>query len=521
MALRPFDFARTRKTIFEALIEARKRYGGKKQIVEDADRNPLDYDRLILSSFVLGRKMAGLTAVGENVGLMIANSVGGVVAFFGLMAFGRTAAMLNFTAGARNIRMACDAAKIKTIITARRFITQGNLTPLIDELAQTINIVYLEDLREQIGAMDKVRGLADATMPALAMVKPNPDELAVLLFTSGTEGAPKGVALSHANLIANVEQVATHVEMLPDDVIFNPLPIFHSFGLTGGTLWPILTGMKSVLFPSPLQAKNIVKLVSETKSTILFGTDTFANQYARVSDNGELASLRFICCGAERVKPETRELLLSKFNIVIIEGYGATEAAPVIAVNTPNEFNRPGTVGRFVPGVEWKLESIPGIDGGGRLYVKGPNLMKGYMRVDAPGEIQSIPDGWHDTGDVVAIDKEGYVTIRGRVKRFAKIGGEMVSLTAVEGNATAVWPEELHVALAINDPKKGEQIVLLTNRANANRAELQEWYKANGASELGLPRKIITVEEIPVLGTGKIDYVGAQKLLEATEAKAA
>lgn len=268
MSLRPFDHARTRRSIFEALIEAKKRYGGKTQIIEDADRAPMDYDRLILGSMVLGRKLAKVTEPRENVGLLIANSVGGIVAFFGLMAFGRTAAMLNFTAGVRNIRMACEAAKINTIVTARRFITIGNLVPLIEELSKYVKIVYLEDLRAEISAMDKVRGLADATMPSMAMAKIDPDDLAVLLFTSGTEGAPKGVALSHANLVANVEQVATHVEMLPTDIIFNPLPIFHCFGLTGGALWPILTGMKTILFPSPLQAKNLVKLLGDRKSVV-------------------------------------------------------------------------------------------------------------------------------------------------------------------------------------------------------------------------------------------------------------
>jgi acyl-[acyl-carrier-protein]-phospholipid O-acyltransferase / long-chain-fatty-acid--[acyl-carrier-protein] ligase len=513
MPVRPYDVARTRRTIFDALLEARARFGGKKEILEDADRAPLTYDRLVLGAFVLGRKLADMTQKGEAVGVLIANSAGGLVGIFGLMAFGRTPAMLNFTAGAKNIRAACDAGQVKIIMTARRFITQGNLTGLITELEKDFKIVYLEDLRETVTSVDKVRGLMDATVPQLARVKAEPDSTGVLLFTSGTEGAPKGVALSHANIVANVEQIAGHVDLNPDDIVLNPLPIFHCFGLTGGTLLPILQGMKCVLFPSPLQAKNIAKLCRETQSTILFGTDTFVNQYARLADDGDMSSLRFIVCGAERVKDETRALIMSRFNVPIVEGYGATETSPVIAVNTPDANNRPGSVGRLLPGVEWRLESIPGIDGGGRLFVKGPNVMRGYVRVDAPGEIQALPGGWHDTGDVVAIDKDGFVTIKGRLKRFAKIGGEMVSLTAVENYATACWPDHLHVAVAQNDPKKGEQIVLITNKPDPDRAELLAWYKANGAAELALPKKIMTVETIPLLGTGKIDYVGAQKLL--------
>lgn len=519
MPVRPFDIARTRRSIFEALLDARKRFGGKKEILEDADRQPITYDKLILGAMVLGRKMATMTSPGERVGLMIANSNGGVVAFFGLVAFGRTPAMLNFTAGERNIRAACEAGQMKTIVTARRFVSQAGLKELIDDLEKDYRIVYLEDVRESLGGVDKVRGLLDANLAGFIAPKVDPDAIGVMLFTSGTEGAPKGVALSHANIVGNVEQIAGHVDLFPSDVVFNPLPIFHSFGLTGGTLLPLLEGMKCVEFPSPLRAKEIVKMVRETRSTILFGTDTFMNQYARNADDGDLSSLRFVVCGAEKVKPETRDMMLSRFNCPIVEGYGATEASPVIAVNTPDDGNRPGTVGRFVPGIEWKIESVPGIEGSGRLYVRGPNMMLGYVRVDAPGEIQKLPSGWHDTGDIVSIDKEGYVTIRGRLKRFAKIGGEMVSLTAVEGNATAVWPDNAHVALVVNDPKKGEQIILMTDHKEADKASLQAWYRSNGVAELSLPRRIVVVDAIPVLGTGKTDYVSAQKMLEARMAE--
>lgn len=514
-----FDISKTRISIFEALVNARHKYNGNKLILEDADRNPIDYNRLVLSSLILGRKFQNFTSEGETVGLLIANSVGSIAAFFGLMAFARKAAMLNFTAGSRNIRSACEAAQVKTIITARRFVIQGKFEGLIEELSKTMKIVYLEDLREQISAIDKVRGLLESKLPKPIIAKPSPDEIAVLLFTSGTEGAPKGVALSHANLISNVMQIDDHIELSTNFIVLNPLPIFHSFGLTGGVLLPLLTGMKSILFPSPLQAKNIVKLIKDTKASVLFATDTFINQYVRVAEDDDLSSLEFVVCGAERVKPETRDALMQKFNVPIIEGYGATEAAPVIAVNQLKDKNRPGTVGKFLPNVEWKLESVPGINGGGRLYVKGPNLMMGYVRVDAPGEVQKLPQGWHDTGDIVSIDDEGYVSIRGRLKRFAKIGGEMVSLGAVEGYATTIWPENLHVALSINDPKKGEQIVLISNYPDVNRNALQEWFKNNGISELALPKRVIHIADIPILGTGKIDYVASQKIAEESANK--
>jgi len=514
--VKQFDYSRSRMSLFEALLDAKKKFGGKKVIIEDIDRNPLEYDKVILSSLVLGRKLAKITSPNEVVGLLIASSVGATVAFMGLMAFGRTAGMLNFTAGHRNIRSACEAAQIKTIVTARRFITHAGLEPVIEVLEKHFKIVYLEDIRESISAIDKVRGLSDATFPKLAIAKTDPDAVAVMLFTSGTEGAPKGVALSHANLLANIEQVAATIDLLPTYVTLCPLPVFHSMGLTGGALLPLISGMRGFLFPSPLQSKVIVKLVKEIGASILFGTDTFINQYTRVADEGDLSSLKFIVAGAEKVKPETRDLLMTRFGVPIVEGYGATEASPVIAINTPDEKNRPGTVGRFVPAMQWKLESVPGIGGGGRLYVKGPNVMKGYVRVDAPGELQPYADGWHDTGDVVSIDDEGYITIRGRLKRFAKIGGEMVSLTAVEGYATNLWPDNTHVAISLNDPKKGEQIVLLTDLANADKSALQNWYRANGANELSLPKRIIFAKEIPILGTGKVDYVNSQKIAEAS-----
>ncbi len=510
-----FDLKKTRTSLFAKLCDSRTKFGGKKIALEDADRTPIDYDRLILSAMILGRKLEKVTEPKETVGLMMPSAVGGVVAFFGLSAFGRTVAMLNFTAGARNIRSACEAAKISTIVTAKRFISQAKLEPLIEELEKNHKIIYLDDLRAKISNVDKVRGLVESKIPTLVTPNTDPDEVAVLLFTSGTEGAPKGVALSHANLISNVEQVNAYIELLKTYVVFNPLPIFHSFGLTGGVLLPLFTGMKSFLFPSPLQAKNIVKLIKETGSNILFATDTFINQYIRTADDGDLDTLLFVVCGAERVKPETHDALNAKCGVPIIEGYGATEASPVVAVNQLGDKNRPGTVGKLMPGMEWKLESVPGIDGGGRLYVRGPNVMRGYMRVDEPGVIQALPGGWHDTGDIVSIDGEGIVRIKGRLKRFAKIGGEMVSLGAVEGYAQALWPDNLNVAISVNDPKKGEQVLLLSDNEHANRADLQKWFKEHGVNELALPKKVLFHAEIPILGTGKVDYVATQKLAES------
>jgi acyl-[acyl-carrier-protein]-phospholipid O-acyltransferase/long-chain-fatty-acid--[acyl-carrier-protein] ligase len=279
---------------------------------------------------------------------------------------------------------------------------------------------------------------------------------------------------------------------------------------------PLYLGLKTVLHPSPLQARTIATRVRETGATILLATDTFISQYARAGDQGDLNSLRLAVCGAERVRDETRQLVRRKYSIELLEGYGVTEAAPVIAANQIGG-NRPGTVGRIMAGMQMRLEPVEGIPGAGRMFVKGPNVMMGYIKPDKPGHLIPLADGWHDTGDVVSVDEEGYISIRGRMKRFAKIGGEMVSLAVVENCASALWPDNMHAAVSIPDGRKGEQILLLTDCATANRTDFIGWVKNHGVTELGVPRKIIHVEAIPVLGTGKTDYTRVLKIVAEKE----
>jgi acyl-[acyl-carrier-protein]-phospholipid O-acyltransferase/long-chain-fatty-acid--[acyl-carrier-protein] ligase len=327
------------------------------------------------------------------------------------------------------------------------------------------------------------------------------------------------VVLSHANLLSNVAQIRAHVDLDPDWVFFNPLPTFHCFGLTGGVLLPLLTGMKAFEYPSPLHTKQIPSLVREVKASILLGTDTFVNQYARSAAPEDFASLKLVVCGAEKVRDETHQVFAQRFGgVPVVEGYGATEAAPVLALNQPQD-NRRGTVGRLLPGLETRIEPVEGIASGGRLFVRGPNIMQGYL-VHQADSLEDLPGGWLDTGDIVDIDEDGFVRILGRVKRFAKIGGEMVSLTAVEGLAEAVWPEGRHAVVAISDPKKGERLVLVTDRHDAEVAPLAAFARTNGAPELSVPKKIMKVEAVPVLGTGKTDYAAIQEMVE-TEAQAA
>jgi len=513
MAHRPFELARTRVTLFEALLRARDLKGGKHPILEDHERKVLTYDDIVRAAFALGGKIDTLIKKRETAGIMLPTGVGCIVTFFALHAIGRTPAMLNFTAGAMNLRAACEAANVKKILTSRRFIQLAKLEALEAELSKFAKLIYLEDVRKTIDFGDKLVALAKGVFPRVFAAKGNPDDTGVILFTSGSYGTPKGAVLSHANIVSNVEQACAHVPFDPNWSFFSPLPMFHCFGLTGGAMLPILTGHKCFLFPSPLQVKEIPKLIRDTGSNVFFATDTFAMQYSRNAADGDLSCIELMVCGAERVKDETREVFKRRFNVEILEGYGATEASPVISVNAPLH-NKHGTVGQFLPGIEWRLESVPGIEGGQKLYVRGPNVMRGYLDPTKPFGIDLLPQGWHDTGDVVDVDEDGYIRILGRVKRFAKVGGEMVSLNAVESYAQTVWPDHLHAAVALPDSRKGERVILFTDHAGAANDELLSWCKANGASELAVPKKIVVIDEIPVLGSGKTDYVVLQRMAE-------
>ncbi|MDB5430309.1 MAG: bifunctional 2-acylglycerophospho-ethanolamine acyl transferase/acyl-acyl carrier protein synthetase [Caulobacter sp.] len=514
---RAYDPKAADRAVFDALIDASQKYGAKKPILEDQERNPLSYTDLIRASFALGRKLAAMTSAGENVGVLLPSSAGVVVTFFGLHAFGRVPTMLNFTSGIRNLKAACKLAKVKRVLTAHRFIEQGKLHDIIDALEGQAEITYLEDVRARIGLADQVYAAAAGLAPRQFRKAAKPSDPGVVLFTSGSFGAPRGVVLSQANLCANVEQVAAHIDLDPDWVMFNPLPTFHCFGLTGGVLLPILTGMKAFEYPSPLHTKQIPPLIRETGASILLATDTFVNQYARSAEPGDLSGLEFIVCGAEKVRDETHNLINERFGgVPVLEGYGATEAAPVIAVNKPGD-NRRGTVGGLLPGIETKIEPVDGIPLGGRFYVRGANVMSGYLRED--GGVDAPEDGWHDTGDVVTMTPDGWITIQGRVKRFAKIGGEMVSLTAAEDLAQAVWPDGRHAVISMPDPKKGERLVLVTDQQHATAGDMVTHARSIGAPELAVPKKILKVTEVPVLGTGKTDYVAIQRMAE-TDARA-
>jgi acyl-[acyl-carrier-protein]-phospholipid O-acyltransferase/long-chain-fatty-acid--[acyl-carrier-protein] ligase len=499
-------------SLFAAMLEARVTHGGAHRIIEDPGTPPVTYNRVVAASFVLGRKHARGTRSGERVGLMLPNSVGAAIAFFAFQATGRVPAMLNHTAGIDGVLAACKTAELRRVVTSRRFVEAAKLVTLAERLAGAVEVIWLEDVRAQLGLFDKLYGAFALRFAARLHARRgvSAGDPAAVLFTSGSEGEPKGVALSHANLLTNRRQIAARVDFSPADLALNALPMFHSFGLTGGFLLPLLSGVRVFLYPSPLHYRIVPEIAYMTGATILFGTDTFLTGYARRANPYDFYALRYVFAGAEPVREETRDIWSERFGKRILEGYGVTECSPVIAFNTPMH-NRAGSVGRFLPLIEHRLDPVPGIESGGRLFVRGPNVMAGYLR---DGEIERPAGGWYDTGDIVTVDADGFIAIIGRAKRFAKIGGEMISLAIAERIAETAVPEIRHAVVALPDPRRGEKLVLVTEARGLDRSRLAEAARRLDLAEITVPREVIEIDRLPLLGTGKIDYPRVIRLAE-------
>ncbi|MEM9277212.1 MAG: acyl-[ACP]--phospholipid O-acyltransferase [Pseudomonadota bacterium] len=504
-----FNTTSTDTTILERVIGAAREQGMKKLAVEDALTGKLSYGKLLTGAAVLGEKFKQMFPHETNIGVLLPNANGTAATILGVMAAGKVPAMLNFTAGTANVLSACKTAEVKTVLTSHAFVEQGKLQPLMDELEKHVRVVWMDELRETITLKDKLLGTLRKEM---IRNKRKADDPAVILFTSGSEGTPKGVVLTHRNILSNAAQAAARIDFNAQDKVFNVLPVFHSFGLTAGTILPLISGVPVYFYPSPLHYRVVPELIYVSNSTIIFGTDTFLNGYARTAHAYDFRSIRYCFAGAEPVKASTRETYMDKFGIRILEGYGVTETAPVISINTPM-YNKAGTVGKIMPGMEYRLEYVPGVEEGGRLHVKGPNVMAGYLLADDPGVLKPLEDGWHDTGDIVTIDEEGFVKIRGRAKRFAKIGGEMVSLAAVEALAAELWPGVNTAVASVPDPKKGEKLIMITEAEGVNRKDFMTFAKSKGAMDLMVPAEV-HLDKVPMLGSGKVDFVGVKKRVE-------
>lgn len=508
-------------TLFDAVLAARKLHGGHFRIVEDINRKPLNYNQLVMRSLLLGSRVAEQTQKSEPVGILLPTSIANLVMILGLHAHGRIPALLNFGAGERALQACIRSAQIKVVYTSRRFLQEGNLEHLAESLSDEVEVRYLEDIAAQLSVGYKLFMLAWSRFPCTYYRRKGggrtPEDAAVILFTSGSEGLPKGVVLSHINILANQKQLITSIDFNRSDVLLNVLPMFHSFGLTAGCILPLLSGIPFFLYPSPLHYRVIPEIAYQVNATIMFGTNTFFTGYAHYADDYDFARLRYVFAGAEPLTTQTQQLWMQRFGIRILEGYGVTETSPVLSANT-SLYQRQGSVGTFVPGVEYHLADFENNTQGKRLQVRGPNVMKGYLFADNPGVLvpphAELGTGWHDTGDIVEIDQDEFIFIRGRARRFAKIGGEMVSLAVVENLVRQIWPDALHAVVSCPDSSKGEMIVLVTEHRTAERSELVVMAKQQGLNELYIPRKILPVHPLPVLATGKVDYPTIQEHVE-------
>ncbi|HNQ05303.1 MAG TPA: AMP-binding protein [Thiobacillaceae bacterium] len=508
------------RTLFSALVMATRRFGrGRPGQWEDQKPGRYSYGELLKMSLALGRLTNRLTEPGEHVGVLLPNLATTMALMLGLSANRRVPCMLNYTAGTEGVQNACHAARVRTVISSRAFLQKAGLEEVVSGL-RDLEVVCLEDLRARFGLADRFWLMGFALwFPLAAVPRGDAEAPAVVIFTSGSEGRPKGVVLSHRALLANVDQVLRVLPIGPADKVFNCLPIFHSFGLTAGSLLPMVSGARLVLYPSPLHFKEIPRLIGQTQATALFGSSTFLSHYARNAEPEDLKSLRYVVAGAEKLAEPVRQAWRQRFGVDILEGYGATETAPVVSVNLP-ALNRPGTVGPLLPDIEARIQPVEGISRGGELHIRGPNLLSGYYHHDQPGVLappwSELGKGWYNLGDVAELDADGYLTILGRLKRFAKVAGEMVSLEVVEGLARCVSAEAMHAATRVPDPSRGEAIVLFTTDPDLCRDTLAQAVKAQGLPEITLPRRIHLVDSLPVLGTGKVDYARLEaRALEA------
>ncbi|MES2206223.1 MAG: bifunctional acyl-ACP--phospholipid O-acyltransferase/long-chain-fatty-acid--ACP ligase [Pseudomonadota bacterium] len=503
------------QTLMQAFLCTVERFGKKYELLEDIQFKPKSLGDILNGVLALQAWLEPHTKPHETVGIVLPNMTSTVAVLLALSSRARVIAMLNYTSGAEGLRSACQSAHIKTIITSRAFLDKAKLHETLHAL-HDIKYLYLEDIQSSLTRVDKLEIFKKRLAPEKTLIHQTLHTPAVVLFTSGSEGAPKGVVHTHATLMANVSQIRAVADFHPRDKFMGALPLFHAFGLTVSGIYPLVTGVPAFLYPNPLHYRMVPEMVYDRRCTVLFGTPTFLAGYAKFAHGYDLATLRYVVSGAEKLSEAIRTTWLERFGIRIMEGYGVTECAPVVAVNTLMAYRR-HSVGQLMPGMQKVLEPVPGIDelNTGILHVKGPNIMAGYFKVTNPGVLEKpvsgfAGEGWYNTGDIVHIDSEGFVFIRGRLKRFAKIAGEMVSLDNTERLAREVSPEFMHATLARPDASKGEAIVLFTTDPTLNRAKLMTHAKQAGIHELGVPRDIRVIEKLPVLGTGKTNYVGLQ-----------
>jgi acyl-[acyl-carrier-protein]-phospholipid O-acyltransferase / long-chain-fatty-acid--[acyl-carrier-protein] ligase len=503
------------KDVLSGISNAARMIPGK-VVLEDVRGQGLTYRKVLIGARLLSLELDKLIPRAEaRVGVLLPNVSGTPVALMALWKLGKTPALLNFSTGTATMLTCSELAGLKVIVSSRAFVERAKLQ-IEPFKAAGIQILFLEDIRARIsGAQKFVTVLGQMIWPGLRNKSLFGEKAAVVLFTSGSEGVPKGVELTHRNILANIRQMLAVTDLQDHDRVFNCLPLFHSFGLTVGTLLPLVRGMYVFVYPSPLHYRVVSNAFYDRYCTVFLSTNTFLNGYGRKANPYDFRSMRYLFAAAEKLQEATATTWSQKFGVRILEGYGATECAPCVSVNTPLE-PKYGSVGKIMPGMEYRLEPVEGVEEGGRLFVKGPNVMNGYLNADANAKFKEL-NGWYDTGDIVSVDEDGYFFVRGRLKRFAKVSGEMVSLTAVEDALAGAFPQYgLRCQVAIvsrHDEEKGEALVAVTNEPKLTIDEIRSVIKARGMTNLCVPREIKVVREIPKLGTGKVNHRELQKMI--------
>jgi acyl-[acyl-carrier-protein]-phospholipid O-acyltransferase / long-chain-fatty-acid--[acyl-carrier-protein] ligase len=501
-------------TLGQEFIKACKK-NRRQKAYKDATGAEVSYRKALIGAFVLGNH---LSRFGENnIGLLLPNLTATALVFMGLQLFRKVPVFLNYSSGPAALTKAMELADLKIIITSRKFMEAIKLNYTLFEDKK---LVFMDDIKSEIRLGDRLLGLWRSCFPGSFSHADSEahSETAVVLYTSGSEGVPKGVCLSHENIISNIHQALSRIDVRETDYFLNALPMFHSFGLTIGTILPLFAGAKAFLYVSPLHYRVIPEIAYDQGCTVLMGTNTFLNGFSKKAHPYDFHTIRYMFCGAEALSDAVFERYAKVYGVRVMSGYGATECSPVISINNAIEHEY-GTVGRVLPGIEYKLIPVEGIDskGGsaGRLYVKGKNVMKGYLKNDKANEKYLVEDeGWYDTGDMVEVTEDGFFKIVGRLKRFSKISGEMISLTAVEEALIRGFGDRKEIAvMALADERKGEKLIIVTNNKEVDTRTAREKLKTQGFSDLACPKDVRFLKEIPKLGTGKVDYVKLKELL--------
>jgi acyl-[acyl-carrier-protein]-phospholipid O-acyltransferase/long-chain-fatty-acid--[acyl-carrier-protein] ligase len=501
------------KTILEA-VEATARRRPWHRVLQDATLTELSYHRLMTGADALSSVWPSLLdQTQRRVGVLLPNVNAMPIALLSLWAAGKTPAILNYSTGTASLLNCCRLAGLKQIISSKNFLSRAKLD--LEPLKATgVEVLFLEDIRTRISSGEKaISYLRQWVKPGFSHRNTaKASDTAVVLFTSGSEGEPKGVELTHRNVLANIRQMQSVIDLTERDRFFNALPLFHSFGLTIGTLLPLVHGSFVVLYLSPLHYRVVPSAFYNLNCTVLFGTNTFLMGYARKAHPYDFRTLRYVYAAAEKLQESTSLIWMRKFGVRVLEGYGATECSPCVAANLPM---RPqfGSVGEFLPGIEYRLEPVEGVgspsDNAGRLFVRGPNIMHGYLNPEANSKFLAL-GGWYDTGDIVRVDQAGFIYILGRLKRFAKVSGEMVSLGAVEEAIANSFPQygpKFSFAVIIRpDTLKGEKLVAVTTESKLTMDEVREAIRSRGLSNLAVPKELMVIHSMPLLGTGKVNY---------------